>query len=366
MKFTISKQVFLDGLRQVASVVSSKTTLPILSNVKIEAENGQVRFTATDLDVCITGVVPANVLREGTVTLPAKKLVSIISELPEAEVQVDVNQRNQATVECGRSQFKLNGLPADEFPELPSFEQATVYQVDQNLLRDCIRRTEYAISTDTTRYVLNGISLSFRNGKMTLVATDGRRLALAETAREFPEEQQLDAILPTKAVGELRRLLDEVGTVTIRFTRNQAAFEINDTLLISKLIDGNYPNYRQVIPTDCKESIELPCGELLETVRRVSLLSVDKSTNIKLNFRENELEVASSAEGVGEAHESMTITYAGRPLSISFNPDFFMAPLKTMAGDTIITLNLIDEMSPGVLKIGDEFLYVLMPMRSPN
>ena len=244
--------------------------------------------------------------------------------------------------------------------------KATVYQVEQNMLRDCIRRTEYAISTDTTRYVLNGISLSFRNGKMTLVATDGRRLALAETALEFPEEQQLDAILPTKAVGELRRLLDEVGTVTIRFTRNQAAFEINDTLLISKLIDGNYPNYRQVIPTDCKESIELPCGELLETVRRVSLLSVDKSTNIKLNFRENELEVASSAEGVGEAHESMTITYSGRPLSISFNPDFFMAPLKTMAGDTVITLNLIDEMSPGVLKIGDEFLYVLMPMRSPN
>ena len=201
---------------------------------------------------------------------------------------------------------------------------------------------------------------------MTVVATDGRRLALAETALEFPEEQQLDAILPTKAVGELRRLLDEVGTVTIRFTRNQAAFEINDTLLISKLIDGNYPNYRQVIPTDCKESIELPYGELLETVRRVSLLSVDKSTNIKLNFRENELEVASSAEGVGEAHESMTITYSGRPLSISFNPDFFMAPLKTMAGDTVITLNLIDEMSPGVLKIGDEFLYVLMPMRSPN
>ena len=172
MKFTISKQVFLDGLRQVASVVSSKTTLPILSNVKIEAENGQVRFTATDLDVCITGVVPANVLREGTVTLPAKKLVSIISELPEAEVQVDVNQRNQATVECGRSQFKLNGLPADEFPELPSFEQATVYQVDQNLLRDCIRRTEYAISTDTTRYVLNGISLSFRN---VLPGGPGRR-----------------------------------------------------------------------------------------------------------------------------------------------------------------------------------------------
>ncbi len=366
MKFTISKQKFLDGLRQVASVVSSKTTLPILSNVKMEVENGFLRFTATDLDVCVTGLVPANVIREGSVTLPAKKLVSIISELPDSEVQVDVNSHNQASVECGRSQFKLNGLSADEFPELPSFEHATVYEVEQNVLREGIRRTEYAISSDSSRYVLNGISLSFRNGRMTLVATDGRRLALAETALEVPEEQQLDAILPTKAVGELRRLLDEAGKVTIRFTRNQASFEINDTLLISKLIDGNYPNYRQVIPSDCRESIELPCGELLETVRRVSLLSVDKSTNIKLNFSENELEVVSSAEGVGEARESISINYAGAPLSISFNPEFFMAPLKTMSGDTVITLNLIDEMSPGVLKIGEEFLYVLMPMRSPN
>lgn len=366
MKFTIAKQVFLDGLKQVASVVSNKSTLPILSNVKIEAENGQVRFTATDLDVCITGVVPATIIRDGSVTLPAKKLVSIISELPEAEVQVDVNDKNQASVECGRSQFKLNGLPSDEFPALPSFDQATVFTVDQSILRDGIRRTDYAISTDTTRYVLNGISVSFRDNKLTLVATDGRRLALAETHLEIPEGQELDAILPTKAVMELRRLLDGTGTVTLRFTRNQAAFEINDTLLITKLIDGNYPNYRQVIPAKHDESIELPCGELLEMVRRVSLLSVDKTTNIRLSFAEDRLDVTASAEGVGEAHESMPIDYKGKAINISFNPDFFMAPLKTMPGDMKITLNLIDEMSPGVLRIGDEFLYVLMPMRSPN
>ncbi len=364
MKFTISKLAFLDGLKKVASVVSTKATLPILSNVKIEAANDQLRFMATDLDVCITGSVPANILRPGEITLPAKKLVSIISELPDAEVQVEVNDNHQASVHCGRSHFKLNGLPADEFPTCPSFDDAIVYQVEQNTLRDCIRRTEYAISTDTTRYVLNGISMAFRQGKVTLVATDGRRLALAESVLDTPAEQELDAILPTKAVAELRRLLEEVGSVTIRFTRNQVAFEIKETLLISKLIDGNYPNYRQVIPNDCRESTELPCGELLETVRRVSLLS-DKSTTITLNFRENELELVSSAE-IGEARESMAINYTGTPLSISFNPDFFMAPLKTMSADTIITLNLIDEMSPGVLKIGEEFLYVLMPMRNPN
>ena len=365
MKFSIAKDVFLDGLNQVVSVVSSRTTLPILSNVLMQTENGQVRFTATDLDVCITGVVPANILREGAVTLPAKKLLSIIRELPAAEVQVDVNTKNQASVECSRSQFKLNGLPADEFPNLPSFEDAVEFTVEQNILREGIRRTEYAISTDTTRYVLNGISMSFKDDKMTLVATDGRRLAMVENELDFPESQQTESILPTKAVGELRRLLNDVGEVKIRFTHNQAAFEINDTLLISKLIDGNYPNFRQVIPSDYKERIELPCSELLETVRRVSLLSADKSNNVKLTFSTDELEVTSLAEGIGEAHECLTIDYKGRQMSISFNPDFLMAPLKTMSEDTI-SLYLIDEMSPGVLRSGGEFLYVLMPMRSPN
>lgn len=365
MKFTIAKEVFLDGLNQVVSVVSNRTTLPILSNVMIQTEGGQVRFTATDLDVCITGIVPANVVREGSVTLPAKKLLSIVRELPDSEVQIDVNTKHQATVECSRSQFKLNGMPSDVFPALPSFDQAMEFMVDQNILREGIRRTEYAISTDTTRYVLNGISISFKEGTLTLVATDGRRLAMVENKIEFPESQQMEAILPTKAVAELRRLLGDVGEVKIRFTHNQAAFEIGDTLLITKLIDGNYPNYRQVIPADSKERIDLPCAALLETVRRVSLLSMDKSSNVKFTFSTDQLEVTSLAEGIGEAHEGLAVEYKGRQMSISFNPEFFMAPLKTMPEGTI-SLYLIDEMSPGVLRADGEFLYVLMPMRSPN
>ncbi|MEG0836962.1 MAG: DNA polymerase III subunit beta [Akkermansia sp.] len=365
MKFTIAKEVFLDGLSQVVSVVSTRTTLPILSNVMMQTEGTQLRFTATDLDVCITGIVPATIIREGSVTLPAKRLLSIIRELPDEEVQVDVNTNNQATVECCRSQFKLNGLSSEEFPPLPSFDQATEFTVDQEILREGIRRTEYAISTDTTRYVLNGISLSFKEGKLILVATDGRRLAMVENTVEFPETQQMDAILPTKAVTELRRILSDVGTVRIRFTHNQAAFEIGDSLLITKLIDGNYPNYRQVIPADYKERIDIPCDELLDTVRRVSLLSLDKSSNVKLTFSTDQLEVNSLAEGVGEAHEIIAVDYKGRQLSISFNPEFLMAPLRTMQSGTI-SLYLIDEMSPGVLRADGAFLYVLMPMRSPN
>lgn len=365
MKFALAKEVFLDGLNQVVNVVSPKTTLPILSNVLMKTEEGYIRFVATDLDVCITGIVPANVIREGSITLPAKKLLSIIRELPDQEVQVDVNTKNQATVTCGRSEFKLNGLPTDEFPQLPSFEGALEYTVPQALVRDGIKRTEYAISTDTTRYVLNGISCSLKEGKITLVATDGRRLAMYEKELEFPESQQTEAIFPTKAVAELRRLLGDVGDVRIRFTHNQAAFEVNDTLLITKLIDGNYPNYRQVIPGDYNERVDLPAGTLLETVRRVSLLSADKNVNVKLTFSTDELDVTSTAEGVGEAQESMPIEYKGRQMGISFNPDFLMAPLKTM-GDETITLYLIDEMSPGVIRCGGEFLYVLMPMRSPN
>jgi DNA polymerase-3 subunit beta len=202
---------------------------------------------------------------------------------------------------------------------------------------------------------------AFKDSKLTLVATDGRRLALVENQISYPEGQEREAILPTKAVGELRRLLGEVGEVTIKLTQNQAAFEVNDTLIISKLIDGTYPNYRQVIPSEYKQRLELKCSEMLETIRRVSSL-VDKNNNVKLTFSTDQLEVASLSDD-GEAHETLSIDYKGPQLPISFNASFLMAPLKAVATDSI-SFCLTDSMSPGVLRLGSEFLYVLMPMRS--
>ena len=276
MKFRISKEALLEGLQKVQHVVSSRTTLPILSNVLIVAKGDRLQFTTTDLDVGITGSVMANVDKEGATTLPAKKIVNIVRELPASEVEVSVDSKNIATIISGSAQFKVNGLSDGEFPPFPNFEGAKEFKIQQKDLRDGLRKTFYAISSDETRYVLNGIFTSFRDGKMTLVATDGRRLAMAENDLEFPASHETDVIIPSKAVQELQRLLSTEGELILRLSDNQVSITVGDTLLVSKLIEGNYPNYRQVIPSDANERVELPREALLDTVRRVSLLSSDK------------------------------------------------------------------------------------------
>jgi DNA polymerase-3 subunit beta len=362
MKFRISKEAFLDGLQKVQSVVSSRTTLPILSNVLIVARDGRIQFTTTDLDVGVTGSVEAQIDKEGATTLPAKKLVSVVRELPASEVEVSVNNKNHAEIRSGPSFFRIIGLGEAEFPPLPSFQDAKQFRIPQAILRDGLRKTAYAISTDETRYVLNGIFASFREGKLTLVATDGRRLAMVDCDLEFPSSHETDVIIPSKAVQELQRLLGDTGELTLSLSGNQISFAIGDTLLVSKLIDGNYPNYRQVIPGDAIERVVISRESLLETTRRVSLLSSDKSNSIKLVFSENQIEVTANTPDVGEAQETLDVIYQGTPMQIAFNPEFLQAPLRNLDTDDVY-LDLIDEMSPGVLRIEGSFLYVLMPMR---
>lgn len=362
MKFKITKEKFIEGLRQVQHVVSTRTTLPILSNVLIEARDGELRMTTTDLDVGVRGSVTAEISEEGATTLPARKLASIVGELPTSEINVSVDKNNVASITAGPSFFKILGLGEDEFPPLPDLDAAKEFKVDQKLLKDSLKKTSYAICTDETRYVLNGIHCSFKDAKLTLVATDGRRLAMVDHELEFPESQETTAIIPTKAVNELQRLLTDTGEVRIFFSESQVAFELNGCLLTSKLIEGNYPNFRQVIPNETKERVTLDRETLLETVHRVSLLTSDKSSSIKLVFSEDNIEVTANSPDVGEAHESLPVQYKGETMSIAFNPDFLMAPLRNLDSDEI-HIDLIDEMSPGVLRINEPFLYVLMPMR---
>jgi DNA polymerase III subunit beta len=365
MKFRISKEAFLDGLQKVQHVVSSRTTLPILSNVLLVARDGRLQFTTTDLDVGITGSVEAQVEKEGATTLPAKRLVNIVRELPASEVEVSVDAKNHASIRSGPSFFKIIGLSEAEFPPLPDFEGAKEFRIPQQTLKDGLKKTSYAISTDETRYVLNGIFTSFREGKMTLVATDGRRLAMVDSDLEFPASHETDVIIPTKAVQELQRLLGDSGEVIVKLSDNQVSFTVGDSLLASKLIEGNYPNYRQVIPGDSNERVVISREALLETVRRVSLLSSDKSNSVKLVFSENHIEVTANSPDVGEAQESMDVIYSGPAMQIAFNPEFLQAPLRNLDSDEVF-LDLIDEMSPGVLRIEGTFLYVLLPMRVTN
>jgi len=362
MKFSVTKEKLLECLQQVQNVVSTRTTLPILSNVLLQTNGSEVRLTTTDLDVGVRGSFEAQIEKEGATTLPARRLFTIIRELPSSEIQFDVDGKNAASIRSGQSFFKILGLPEEEFPPLPKFDDSKVVTIRQKDLRDGLRKTSYAISTDETRYVLNGVLFSFKDNKLTLVATDGRRLAMLDIDLEFPRSHEADIIVPTKAVTELQRLLTDDGDVRVSVGGSQIAFDLNNSLLVSKLIEGNYPNYRQVIPGEMKERVTLERETFLNSLRRVSLLASDKSNSIKLNFSKNNIDITANTPEVGEAKESLPVAYKGREFSIAFNPEFLMAPLRNLAEDEIF-LDLIDEMSPGVIKIQSPFLYVLMPMR---
>jgi len=362
MKFSVSKEKLLAGLQTVQNVVSTRTTLPILSNVLLQASEDQLRLTTTDLDVGVSGAVGAQIEKPGATTLPARRLATIVRELPAAEILVEVDSKNVASIRCGQSFFKILGLPEEEFPPLPKLNESRTFTIGQQVLRDALKKTSYAISTDETRYVLNGILFSFKENKLTLVATDGRRLALVDLEVEFPRSQEVDIIVPTKAVTELGRLLGDEGEVRLSVDENQVAFQIGDTLLASKLIEGNYPNYRQVIPGEAKERVTLERELFLNAVHRVSLLSSEKSNSVKLVFTKNNIEIAANTPDVGEARESLAVAYKGREFSIAFNPEFLQAPLRVLTNEEVY-LDMIDEMSPGVIKIQSPFLYVLMPMR---
>jgi len=362
MKLSVSKEKLIEGLQTVQNVVSTRTTLPILSNVLLEAADGQLRLTTTDLDVGMRGATEATIEKPGAATLPARRLFNIVRELPSAEILLEVDSKSVASIRCGPSFFKILGLPQEEFPPLPKFDDAKTFTLRQKDLKDGLRKTSYAISTDETRYVLNGILFSFKDNKLTLVATDGRRLALVDIEIEFPRSHEVDIILPTKAVTELARLVSEEGDIKMSVSENQVAFEVDGTLLVSKLIEGNYPNYRQVIPPEAKERITLERESFLNTVHRVSLLSTEKSNSVKLVFTKNNIDIIATTPEVGEARESLPVSYKGREFSIAFNPEFLMAPLRNLPNEEVF-LDLIDEMSPGVIKVQSPFLYVLMPMR---
>lgn len=367
MNFSIAKDQILTGLQAVQNVVSTRTTLPILSNVKMRAEGDRVEFTATDLDVTISCAVEAKVKKGGATTLPVKKLFGIAKELGSGEMDLEVDEKNICSVKSGPSFYKIHGLGADEFPPMPKFKEEKKVVIPQQVLRGMLKKTAFGMSTDESRYVLNGIFLSLKDHKLTMVATDGRRLALVEEEVDVAEKSQGEFIVPAKAVNELTRLLQEKGDVEINFGENQAAFTLKDekgfTILIAtKLIEGNYPNYRQVIPGEAKERISLIREEFLHALRRAEIMTSEKANSVKLSFGKNNLAITANSPEVGEARESLAVNYKGKELAVAFNPKYLIDPLNALSEEEIF-LELIDELSPGVIKIKSPFLYVVMPMR---
>ena len=366
MNLTITKDQIIAGLQAVQNVVSTRTTLPILSNVLLRAEEGHLEFTATDLDVTVACKVEAKVAKPGSTTLPVKKLFGIVREL-NGEIEIEADDKNIASIRSGSSFFKIHGLAAEEFPPLPNFKDDKKVALPQENIRAMIKKTSFAVSTDESRYVLNGIFISLKDGKMTLVATDGRRLALVDEEVELGEKSTGEFIVPAKAVNELNRLLQATGNVELKFGENQASFALKDdkgfsVLLITKLIEGNYPNYKQVIPGEAKERIALVREELLQALRRAEIMTSEKANSVRLTFGKNLLTITANSPEVGEARETIAINYKGKEMAIAFNPKYMIDPLNALTNDEVY-LELIDELSPGVFKINGPFLYVVMPMR---
>lgn len=362
MKVKIAKQTFLEGLQITQNVVSSRSTLPILSNVLLEAKEGKLYLTTTNLEVTVKCAVEAEVQKSGSTTLPAKRLSGIVKELPDKSVELDTDDKNIGVIKCNSSYFRVMGLSSDEFPPMPKTGGQYTYHIDQGVFREMLRKTSYAASTDETRYVLNGVLLSFNGDKLTVVATDGRRLALVEYEMEFPKEAETDLVLPSKAVNELLHVLEDNGELKISTSEKQITFEFGETVVASKLIEGTYPNFRQVIPAQCDERITVEREELLTALRRTALVTTDKSNTTKLSFMKNKLTVSTNTPDVGEARETIPIKYSGKELTVAFNPEYIMDSLRNLSNDEIF-VELTDELSPGVIKCDIPFLYVLMPMR---
>jgi len=367
MNLTIAKDQLIHGLQSVQNIVSTRTTLPILSNVLLRAANNKLEFTATDLDVTISCSVEAKVKKPGATTIPVKRFFGVVRELGSPEIELEVDEKHACNVRAGASFYKIHGLSADEFPPIHTLKEDKKITIPQEKLKGMLRKTSFAISTDESRYVLNGIFISLKEHKMTMVATDGRRLALVDEEVDIPENSQGEFIIPTKAVNELNRLLGDKGDVELKLSENQVALTLNDDkafsiLLLSKLVEGNYPNYRQVIPSETKERIALPREELLAAVRRAQIMTSDKANSVKMTVSLNNLAITANSPEVGEARESMAINYKGKEMAIAFNPAYLVEPLGALTEDEVF-LELIDELSPGVLKINGPFLYVVMPMR---
>ena len=367
MKLTIAKDQLLKGLQAVQNVVSTRTTLPVLSNILLKATDGKLEVIATDLDVTVTCTVEASVKKAGSTTLPAKKLVGIAREIDALEIDLEVDEKNICRIEGGVSHYRIHGLAAEDFPPLPSFSEKKKVVAPQAKIKSMLHRTSFAASTDETRYVLNGLFFAFKDHKITLVATDGRRLALVEDEADFASDSNAEFIVPSKTISELNRLLQAEGDVEIKVTDTQVAFVMDrgnglQTVIISKLVEGSYPNYRQVIPSESEERIPLPREDFLAALRRAEIMTSDKANSVKLSFTKNNLTITANTPDIGEARESLAINYKGRDLAIAFNPVFLMDPLKVLDTDEVF-FELKDDLSPGVVKINGPFLYVIMPMR---
>jgi DNA polymerase III subunit beta len=369
MELVVRKNDLLRELQLFQGIVERKNTIPILANVLMEAKGDEVRFLATDLEVGLRSRCTASVAKSGALTLPAKKFYEIIKSLPETDIRI-AEDKGGVKVAADRFDSRMQTLPREDFPTLPEAGGAVSATLPRAAVREMVAKTQFAITGEDTRYFLNGALFVLRPDSMSLVATDGHRLALVNVPRNGQagtEAEEVRAILPKKTLGELGRLLAD-GDEDIHYERgeNHLFFDVGGRMLISRMIDGQFPAYERVIPKGNDKHIEFERDRLTNAVRRVALLSNERSRAVKFQIEPGKVDVTSSSPELGEAHEMLPVEYSGGPMQICFNAQYVLDFLAAVSTD-VVSFDLKDEVSQAVVKPvgaeGYDYTYVIMPMR---
>ena len=364
MKLTCAKDELADKLQVAGRGVSTRTTVQILAGILLNAADGRLSLSATDMEISLRVSLEAQVEDEGSVVVPGRLLVDIVRLLPAGEVTIS-HRAEEGVVElmCGSASYRLNTYAAEDFPRLPEIEDASAFTVEKEAFVETIARVSRSASRDESRPVLTGVLVRFEGDKLVMAATDSYRLSVKETSLSDSPGRDIEAIVPARALGELARVAQGEGeTIQVGVQENQVVFGVDDVWLTARRIDGQFPNYKQLLPESFEAEVTMPREEFLDVVRRTSVLAQRKSP-LRLRFEDGELTVSAQTQDVGEAHESLPVSYSGEPLEIGFNAEFLRDGLESV-NDESVRLKLISPLRPGLIHgESDDFLYLIMPIR---
>ena len=365
LRITCTKDDLVQGLSVVGRAVSTRTAIQILSGILLEARGEDLRLAATDMELSLRAAVPARVEGDGAVVLPGRTLVDIARLLPGEDVTIEHSATESVVhIGSGGASYTLHTFNPEDFPRLPELEAVSTFSVDREALLETIARVARAASRDEARPVLTGVLVQFAGDKLVMAATDSYRLAVKETALASPAPD-LEAIVPSRALQELSRVAGDADEIAVGVQENQVLFSVGAVWLTTRRIDGQFPNYRQLLPETFEHELTVPRAELLDVVRRASVM-IQRATPLQLRFADGEVTVVARTHEVGESKESMPVAYAGEPLEIGFNAEFLREGLESVEGDDV-RMKLISPLRPAILTDeGEDFTYLVMPIRLPG
>ena len=357
----IKKNEFLKALQKSSKIITAKPPLPVLSNVLLDFKEDTLRILTTDLEKSICVRINSSVKKEGKICFPAKRLLSFVREMPGEEILLEIDENFQGILRSQNCEFKILGQNPDEFPEFPEIKEALTFELDTHSLEKAIKLVSYAVSSEESKYVLNGILFEFEDSELKLIATDGRRLALSKIPLKTEITEKISFIAPSETVDVLEDFISEKINIKICFSENKILFDLDNIQIISRSLEGEFPDYKQVIPDPWPSRLKINRDIFLASLKRANLLTTLDYQAVQLDIKEDRLIVKKQTPEIGEMQESLEAKFSGKPLSISFNPVYLIEPLKNLK-DSELEIEIRDSEKPAVIR-KEDFLYIVLPIR---